>query len=559
MCSISRERALYEQWLAEPLLEPSLAQELRACGPEEIEDRFCRPLAFGTGGLRGVLGAGINRMNVHTVAQATRGLAAWLREQTPSPSAAIAYDSRLHSAEFACVAAAELAAAGVRVWLYPELTPTPMLSFAVRHLGCTGGIVITASHNPAKYNGYKVYGPDGCQIGPETAERVQAEILSQPLFSPIPDFDALVKSGAVRMIGGDVTDAYFSALMAAVTDPPSVPLKVVYTPLNGTGNRPVRRMLAELGSIEVTVVPRQELPDGNFPTCPFPNPEVPEALTLAAELTAKTHSDFFLATDPDCDRVGMGVLEGGKIRLFSGNETGLLLLDYICARRTALGTMPKRPVAVKTIVTTPLAERIAGKYGVELRNVLTGFKFIGEQISALEAAGETDRYIFGFEESCGYLSVPFVRDKDGVNASMLICQMAAWHKSQGRTLSQALDALYREFGYCRSDLLSFQFEGPGGMRAMESIMDGLRSQSPAEFAGRKVLSVIDYLAEGTGLPKSNVLALTLDGGCRIVIRPSGTEPKLKLYLSAEAGTEAECRRTAAALANACRAWKEALA
>ncbi len=549
----------YESWRAQPGLAQDVAEELAAIAgdAEAIEDRFYRDLAFGTGGLRGVLGAGTNRMNVYTVAKATRGLAAYLLAQFPAPACAIAYDSRRKSALFAQTAAAVLAAAGVRVHLYAELMPTPMLSFAVRHLGCAAGVVITASHNPAKYNGYKVYGADGCQITLEAAEAVQGCIRRQPDFSgPLPDLAALSAAGKISFITQDTLDAYYAAVLAESVEAPAVPLHVVYSPLNGTGNKPVRHVLAARGNIQVTVVPEQEQPDGDFPTCPYPNPEIAEAMALAAALCREKQADFCLATDPDCDRVGAAVPDkDGRMQLISGNEMGVMLFDYICQSRLAAGAMPENPVAVKTIVTTEMAAAVAQCYGVELRNVLTGFKFIGEQIGRLEAEGHPERFIFGFEESYGYLSGGYVRDKDGVNAAMLICEMAAHYKVQGKTLLDVREELSAKYGYFQSSLLSFAFEGPTGMDAMNGILDKVRA-SHAQFAGRGVRAMTDYLQDDTGLPKSNVLSLSLDGGCHAVVRPSGTEPKLKIYLTARAGTADASMAAVDAMARACRVFVE---
>ena len=550
----------YEAWRAQPGLDPETAAELESIRGDDaaVEDRFYRDLEFGTGGLRGVLGAGTNRMNRYTVAKATRGLAAYLKETFPSPSCAIAHDSRRGSEEFSRVAAAVLAQEGVQVYLYRELMPTPMLSFAVRHLGCSGGVVITASHNPAQYNGYKVYGADGCQITLEAAAQVLARIERQPDFGgPLPDFDNWMDRGRIRWIEQETLDAYYEAVLAQSVERPAVPLHVVYSPLNGTGNRPVRRILQQLGNIRVTVVPQQEQPDGNFPTCPYPNPEIEEAMRLAVELCRETGADFCLATDPDCDRVGAAVLDrDGSVKLINGNEMGVMLLDFVCAGRTAAGTMPRDPVAVKTIVTTEMASAVARHYGVELRNVLTGFKFIGEQIGLLEREGHPERYVFGFEESYGYLSGGYVRDKDAVNGAMLICEMAAHYKARGKSLLDVLEELSQRYGYYKSSLLSFTFEGPSGMARMNAILDRVRTGAPREYCGKPVLGITDYLRDGTGLPRSNVLALALADGCQVVMRPSGTEPKLKLYVTAVGTTAAQAEEVCAELCSGCRAFVE---
>lgn len=534
------------EWLCSPLLDEEL--RLLLGQKDEWEDCFSEDLTFGTGGLRGKLGPGPNCMNVHTVSRATRGLAAYLNTTLETPSCAIAYDSRVKSERFARLAAAELAARGVKVFLYKELMPTPMLSFAVRLLHCSAGIVITASHNPANYNGYKVYGEDGCQITPEAASAIQAEIAAQTEFAEAASFEEYIEKGNICLIGEDVEQAYYAALCAQ-TGQLCSPLYVVYSPLNGTGNKPVRRMLASLG-VSVSVVKEQEQPDGTFPTCPYPNPEVPQAMELAAQQAAREKSDLFLATDPDCDRVGVGVIVNGKVRIFNGNEIGVLLLDYICHRRTEEGTMPKGAVAVKTIVTTEMACVVAKSYHIEMREVLTGFKYIGEQIGLLERQGGAERFLFGFEESCGYLSYTDVRDKDGVNGAMLVCEMAAWHKAQGRTLAQAWEQLCRTYGYHTSSLLSFAFEGTKGMQKMKQIMQRLRTAPPPTLGGRELLRMVDYQTGVNGLPRSDVLALELENS-RVVVRPSGTEPKLKLYLSTRAADEDNAYRILDALEKAC--------
>lgn len=548
-----REEA--ERWRAYAPLEPTLREELLHA--DDLEDRFYRDLAFGTGGLRSLLGAGTNRMNVYTVAKATRGLAAWLRTQAQAPSCAIAYDSRHRSEEFARLTAAVLASEGVRVWLYPTLTPTPMLSFAVRKLGCTGGVVITASHNPAAYNGYKVYQADGCQITQKAAAAVQTEIAAQQVLTPtFPAFQPLCASGAIRWIGPDVEEAYYSAVEQAGPEKPAAALTVVYSPLHGAGNLPVRRALERMGNVRMLVVPEQEKPDGAFPTCPSPNPEAPQAMQLAAALARREHADLFLATDPDCDRIGVGVVTKEGTRLFSGNEMGVMLLDYVCQTRLRSHTMPQRPVAVKTIVTTEMARAVAQSYGVELRNVLTGFKYIGEQIGLLEAAGEADRYVFGFEESYGCLSGSFVRDKDAVNAAVLICEMAAHAKAQGESLVEVWEGMERRYGCFRSCLLPFEFQGESGQARMCALMGTLRREPRRLTAGEAPLSVTDYNREGTGLPRSDVLCLSLAGERSVTVRPSGTEPKLKLYLSASASRAEAAEQKLRELERVCRAFLE---
>ena len=546
--------AEFERWLSQQLDDPDLTEELQSIQgkPEEINDRFYRNLEFGTAGLRGVIGAGTNRMNVYTVRKATQGLANYLNKYVGSgASVAIAYDSRIKSTKFAQESAAVLAANGVTAHLYPELMPTPALSFAVRFLHCDAGICVTASHNPAKYNGYKVYGSDGCQITSEMANRVSEEINALDIFADIRtmDFEQGVKDGKIVYIPDTAVDAFLDAVQAeSVMDDMSGDLKVVYTPLNGTGRRCVLAILDRIGVKDVTVVPEQEFPDGNFPTCPFPNPEIREALQKGIELCQKVKPDLLLATDPDCDRCGIAVEQDGEYVLLSGNEVGVLLLDFIARKRIENGTMPKNPVAVSTIVSTDMTKSVAKDYGIELRSVLTGFKYIGDQIAMLEAAGERDRYILGFEESYGYLSGGYVRDKDAVNASMLICEMALDYKRRGMTLVDAINALYEKHGYYINSVLNFGFEGEDGMKKMASIMDHLRQNPPTVIANLTVVGHSDYqeskCVEGGAvteidLPKSNVLEYRLENGAKIIVRPSGTEPKIKVYLSAKGATKAK--------------------
>ncbi|MGI5967728.1 MAG: phospho-sugar mutase [Anaerotruncus rubiinfantis] len=538
---------LYNRWLSHPLEDPDLKPDLEAIkgNDEEIYERFYRDLAFGTAGLRGVIGAGTNRMNIYTVRRATQGLAEMLKGQNPDPSVAVSYDSRIKSGLFARETARVLAANGVKVWLYPELMPVPALSFATRELHCDAGVMVTASHNPAKYNGYKVYGSDGCQLTEKHADAVLAIINVLDLFDDVKttDFDAALKNGMIRYIGADVVDKFIAAVLSQQVNPgvcAKAGLKLVYSPLNGSGNKPVRRVLSEIGAADVTVVPEQEHPDGNFPTCPFPNPEIKEALAKGLELSQKCGADLLLATDPDCDRVGIAVKDGADYRLLTGNQVGALLFDYICQNRTAGGTMPENPIAVTTIVSTKLTNAIGKAYGVKVINVLTGFKYIGEQIAIVEAEGHPERFIFGFEESYGYLAGTHVRDKDAVVGSMLIVEMASWYKQKGMSLVDALDALYEKYGlYCES-VANFQFEGAQGMKIMDGMMKKLRADKVSKIAGRPVVDTIDYLestettAEGVRpveLPKSNVLEYLLDNGCTAIVRPSGTEPKIKLYLS----------------------------
>ena len=537
----------YQEWLAQPGLPQDLAEELRgiAGDPEAVSDRFYRDLAFGTGGLRGVIGAGTNRMNIYTVRKATQGLADYLNSTTLPKKVAIAHDSRHKGDLFARETARVLAANGITACLYPRLEPTPALSWAVRYLGCGAGVCVTASHNPAKYNGYKVYGADGCQITLEAAEKILAAIESVDIFAGVrlADYDAALAAGTIRMIDDQCLDDFVDAVYAQrVGDGAgTADLKLVYTPLNGSGLECVRKLLAKLGVTHMTVVPEQEAPDGDFPTCPYPNPEIREAMEKGLELCDKVHPDLLLGTDPDCDRCGTAVPDGkGGYRLITGNEMGIILLDYICRTRKALGTMPADPVAVTTIVSTDMATPVAKKYGVELRRTLTGFKFIGEQIGLLEAEGRPDRYIFGFEESYGYLSGAHVRDKDAVNATLLVCEAAAWYAKQGMTLLDAIEALYKEFGYYRNALCSFTFEGESGMHTMQQLMARLRTGAPADIAGYKVEEAVDYNIPGgyNGLPMADVLEYRLAGGHKFMVRPSGTEPKIKVYLSAVGGSEA---------------------
>ena len=544
-----KEMELYKLWCEKAVDDADLVTELKSIeGDEEaIIDRFYRDLEFGTGGLRGVIGAGAYRLNIYTIRRATQGLADYVNEAFENGAVAISYDSRIKSTKFAQEAAAVLAANGIKVHIYTELMPTPCLSWAVRECGAQAGIMITASHNPAKYNGYKVYGEDGCQITLDVANTVIGKINAVDMFggAKTMDYEEGVKSGMISYIGQDVIEKYYEKVLEQGIHTDLVAdsgLKVVYTPLNGTGNKPVREILKRIGIKEVTVVPEQENPDGNFPTCPFPNPEIKEALAKGLELCEKVKPDLLLATDPDCDRVGIAVPDnknGGYV-LFSGNEVGAMLLKYICQERTALGTMPQRPVAVKTIVTTDICKKIADEYGVELREVLTGFKFIGEQIGFLEKDNEADRYIFGFEESYGYLAGSYVRDKDAVIASMLICEMAAFYRTKGVSLLEARDAMYAQYGNYVHTQSSFQCEGASGMERMKEIMTGLRADPPKTIGGLKVEKVGDYIASeetdlATGaktaitLPKSDVLAFRLEQGASVIIRPSGTEPKIKAY------------------------------
>lgn len=555
------EMELYQSWRKNAVDDPDLQSELSAIenDAEAIQDRFYRDLAFGTGGLRGVIGAGTNRMNIYTVRKATQGLANYVKEAFSEPSVAISYDSRIKSTDFAKAAAEVLAANGVKVHIYTELKPTPMLSFAVRALHCSAGIMVTASHNPAKYNGYKAYGSDGCQMTIDAADAVLAKINALDIFNDVKHmpFDEALAAGMISYIGDDVIEDYFRNVLAQGINTDLCAksgLKIVYTPLNGTGNKPVRTILNRIGIQEVTVVKEQENPDGNFTTCPYPNPEIREALQLGLQYCDQVKPDLLLATDPDADRVGIAVPDGkGGYALFSGNEVGAMLLEYICEQRIQKGTMPKHPVAVKTIVTTDIVEAICKAYGVELIEVLTGFKFIGEQIGFLEAKGEEDRYIFGFEESYGYLAGSYVRDKDAVVASMLICETAAYYRTKGISMMQARENLYQKYGVYVHAQHSFTFEGESGMIRMQNIMENLRTNRPEQIDNLKVIQFADYekqvsidLTTGTEtaitLPKSNVLSFTLEQGAKVIIRPSGTEPKIKAYYTTTAATEAEAAK-----------------
>ncbi|MBR6618657.1 MAG: phospho-sugar mutase [Oscillospiraceae bacterium] len=538
---------LYTIWAANATDDADLQAELgRIQGDESaIRDRFYRDLEFGTGGLRGVLGAGTNRMNVYTVRRATQGLANYVKNSFAEPSVAISYDSRNKSDVFARAAASVLAANGIKVHIYCELMPTPALSFAVRALKCSAGIMVTASHNPAKYNGYKAYGEDGCQITLEVAETVLNEINSLDMFKDVKycDFDKAVADGMISYIEQSVIEDYYQNVLAQGINTELCAqsgLKIVYTPLNGTGNKPVREILSRIGIKDVTIVKEQEMPDGNFPTCPYPNPEIREALELGLKYCDEVKPYLLLATDPDADRVGIAVPDGDDYALFSGNEVGAMLLEYICSERTKNGTMPENPITVKTIVTTDLIEEISKEYGLEMIEVLTGFKFIGEQIGFLEDKGEESRYVFGFEESYGYLAGTYVRDKDAVVASMLICEMAAYYRTKGISMIQARENLYKKYGVFRHSLQSFTFEGESGMLQMKSLMQQLRDEQPTDIGGLKVVSVSDYMASvttctATGekteitLPKSDVLVFALENHAKVVIRPSGTEPKIKCY------------------------------
>ena len=530
----------YKRWSAAELEDPALSRELEEISgnDEQIRDRFAVALKFGTAGLRGVLGAGTNRMNIYVVRQATQGLANWVKTQSGSQLVAISYDSRINSDVFARTAACVLAANGIHVRIYDALMPVPALSFATRYYKANAGIMITASHNPAKYNGYKAYGPDGCQMTDDAAAIVYAEIQKTDVLTGarLISFEEGLSSGLIQYVGEDCKETLYDAIKARSVRPglcKTAGLKLVYSPLNGSGLVPVTRVLHDIGIDDITIVPEQQYPDGNFPTCPYPNPEIFEALRLGLELAEKSGADLMLATDPDADRVGIAIrCPDGSYELVSGNEVGVLLLDYICQGRIEKGTMPENPVAVKSIVSTPLADAVAKSYGVEMRRVLTGFKWIGDQIAQLEAAGQVDRFIFGFEESYGYLAGPYVRDKDAIIGSMLICEMAAYYRSIGSSIKERLEAIYAKFGRYLNKVDSYEFPGLSGMEKMSGIMDSLRKNPPAEIGGYNVVSVTDYQdSEKTGLPKANVLIYALEGGATVVVRPSGTEPKIKTYFT----------------------------
>ncbi len=541
----------YNEWLNNATEDADLIDELNSVKNDEeaIHDRFYTALKFGTAGLRGIIGAGTNRMNIYVVRQATQGLANYILAKYGKGSVAISHDSRNKADLFMNEAARVLAANGIKVYITKELEPTPVLSYLVRYFKCQAGIMVTASHNPAAYNGYKAYGEDGCQMTDVAAQTVYDEICKLDYFNDvkIADFDESVKSGIIEYVDESVYDSYLEKVLEQQVNPEickDANLKVVYTPLNGTGNKLVRKVLDIIGVKEVSIVKEQELPDGNFPTCPYPNPEIKEALQKGLELCEKEQPDLLLATDPDADRVGIAVKDyDGSYRLITGNENGVMLTNYILSCKKANGLLPEKPVVVKTIVSTKLINKLCEKYGCELKNVLTGFKYIGEVILNLEKNHEENRYLFGFEESYGYLSGTYVRDKDAVVASMLVCEMAAYYKKQGKSLAQVIDGLYDEFGYYLNKTYSFEFSGSAGMQRMADIMSDVRDSLPENISNYKVTKVSDYLLRvekdfETGseseikLPKSNVISLSLEGDNAVIIRPSGTEPKIKLYVTA---------------------------
>lgn len=544
-------KQIYNDWLSNATEDKDLIAELENIKDDETEiyERFYTSLKFGTAGLRGIIGAGTNRMNIYVVRQATQGLANYILAKYGKGSVAISHDSRIKADLFMIEAARVLAANGIKVYITSELQPTPVLSYLVRYFKCQAGIMVTASHNPAAYNGYKAYGEDGCQMTDDAANAVYDEITKLDYFNDvkIADFDDAVKSNMIEYVDDSVYDSYLEKVMEQQVNPgicADADLKVVYTPLNGTGNKLVRKVLDKIGVKSVSIVKEQELPDGNFTTCPYPNPEIKEALQKGLELCEKEQPDLLLATDPDADRVGIAVKDyDGSYRLITGNENGVMLTNYILSCKKENGILPENPVVVKTIVTTKLINQLCDKYGCELKNVLTGFKYIGEVILNLEKKNEENRYLFGFEESYGYLSGTYVRDKDAVVASMLVCEMAAYYKKQGRSLAEVIDGLYEEFGYYLNQTYSYEFSGAAGMQKMADMMSDVRKNLPDEIAGYKVEKVCDYLLKkekdlATGeetdidLPQSNVIALNLSDNNAVIIRPSGTEPKIKLYITA---------------------------
>ena len=542
---------LYESWCKNAVEDQDLISELESIrgNEKEIYERFYTALKFGTAGLRGVIGAGTNRMNIYVVRQATQGLANYVINKYGKGAVAISHDSRIKADLFMIEAAKVLAANGIKTYITTELQPTPVLSYLVRYFKCQAGIMVTASHNPAKYNGYKAYGEDGCQMTDNAAQAVYDEITKLDIFSDVKtmDFDEAIEKGLIEYVDDSVYDTYLDCVLEQQVNPgicADADISVVYTPLNGAGNKLVRKVLSKIGVKEINVVKEQEMPDGNFTTCPYPNPEIKEALQKGLELCEEKQPDLLLATDPDSDRVGIAVKDyDGSYRLITGNEDGVMLTNYILSCKKANGTLPEKPVVVKTIVSTKLINKLCEKYDCELKNVLTGFKYIGEVILNLEKKGEENRYLFGFEESYGYLSGTYVRDKDAVVASMLICEMTAYYKKQGKSLAEVIDGLYEEFGYYLNQTFAFEFEGAEGMQKMADLMSSTRENLPASVGKYKVVKVSDYQlkketdlvtgeVEQLTLPTSNVIALHLEGDNGVIIRPSGTEPKIKLYITA---------------------------
>ena len=565
---MQRETQLYKAWLSYSLEDADLSAELKSIENDEeaISDRFYRDLSFGTAGLRGVIGAGTNRMNIYTVRRATQGLSDMLKNKGGSLKVAVSYDSRIKSDLFAKEAARVLASNGIKVYLTNRLMPTPVLSFCVRYFGADAGIMITASHNPSEYNGYKAYGPDGCQMNAEDSAEVLKYAEQTDIFgaNTALSFEKALESGQIEYVAESVYEDYYNKVATQSVCPDAIKnsdLKVVYTPLNGTGNEPVRHIFDKMGLKNVSVVAEQEMPDGNFTTCPYPNPEIKEALALGIKKCIDDEADLLVATDPDADRVGIAVRgNDGKVKLMSGNAVGVLLIDYIAKIRTQNNAMPKNPIAVKSIVTTSLAEWVAKKYGIEMKNVLTGFKYIGEQIRLLEEEGEAERFVLGYEESYGYLTGSFVRDKDAVIASMLIVEMASYYKKEGKTLLDVYADIEKEFGIYQHGVDSFKFGGAKGLKKMQSIMQALRDNAPSEIAGLKVMSVLDYQARiktklesgeqsNIDLPAANVLEFRLENNCKLMVRPSGTEPKIKFYYTAVSDSKQSAEKLCAELAD----------
>ncbi len=559
---------LYELWLEGTKGNEELHAELLAIkgNDEEILDRFYRNLEFGTAGLRGVLGAGTNRMNTYTVCQATQGLADYLNSNYENASVAVGYDSRINSDVFSKQCAEVLAANGIKVYIYPNLIPTPLVSYAVMRLKCQSGVVITASHNPSKYNGYKCYDPAGYQMTEEAANATYAFIQKVDMFEDVKriSFDEGMEKGLIEYISDDIVEEFYAHVMSRPINPDVIKnsdIKIIYTPLNGTGNIPVRTVLSRAGFKNVAVVAEQEMPDGKFPTCPYPNPEIKQVFECAIEMTKEEKADLLLATDPDCDRVGIAVLANGEYVLLSGNDVGVLLTEYMFSARKEKGTLPDNPEMTKSFVSTPLVDKVAAKYGCKVTDVLTGFKYVGEFVANLEKDGEEDRFIMGFEESYGYLIGTHARDKDGVAASLMVCEMAAYYKNKGKTLVDVLDDIYAEHGNCVDRLYNFMFEGASGMVKMSEIMTATRNNSPEELAGHKVVKVSDFEAgtitdtvtgdkEPLLLPKSNILSYVLSDGSTAIVRPSGTEPKIKVYIAGCGKTKDEAAKTADSIGEA---------
>ncbi|MCR5637199.1 MAG: phospho-sugar mutase [Clostridiales bacterium] len=557
-------------WLKHATDDPEITQQLKSIinDENELKECFYQDLKFGTGGLRGIIYAGTNRMNIYTVRKATQGLANYINARYTSPAVAIAYDSRIKSQLFSKEAARVLSANNIKVYITKELEPTPVLSYLVRNLKCSAGIMITASHNPSKYNGYKAYGSDGCQMTDKSAGEVYNEIIKLDVFNDVKlcDYEEAKNRGMINIVENSVYESYVQNVLSRQVRPgicAGSDLKVVYTPLNGAGNKLVRRVLDTIGVKNVSVVKEQENPDGTFPTCSYPNPEFKQALQLGLEQLEREKADLLLATDPDSDRLGVAVRCDNSYRILTGNELGVMLLDYILKGKKENGTLPKNPIAVKTIVSTPLTQKIADEYGCELIDVLTGFKYIGEQIKLLEEKGEEDRFVFGFEESYGFLSGTYVRDKDAVVASMLVCELAAYYKNKNKTLSEAIDGIYSKYGYCINNTINFEFDGVSGLKTMQRLMDDLRHNTPKKISGYEVLSVSDYLLsqktdvlsgekKRINLPQSNVLSFELEKENKVIVRPSGTEPKIKFYMTVTAKSHAEAKEMLNSMASAIR-------